>query len=557
MPGCSWRGHLRGVHIHYCPGVLGRDTCEGYIFITARVFLEGTPVIGTYGFHYCSGVIGGDTYDGVLQFTHRASTSANLNLNISPVFVEANYEIIESLLRERRKQIRNEDLRTELEYFSEEYDEEMEMEPRPVRAKETTLFSVQGLLGLEDKGKGQWNLKTPQTSYHPHAQNGNPSLGGTFAQYPQGGYVPQAFAISNVPPYNGLGILGLHEEQRISGFVHGLRTRNLVEFLSTYLPTTYKGLMEKTYTWIEAREVATNGALNDRREVSIDYGHDTNQCRELRPDRRSRKIKIIGSPGERNKEGKGEGLSHLTRSLRVVSKTSLVGFSGEHSWPLGEVPVEITIGDALFSRTKILNFFIMRSNSPHNLLLERTTMQQMSIGVSTIYRAIKFHTPRGIGTVFLTRGSYKTGEEQEKLKETSQEGTKDILSCVDTKERIVVNDKYLEQTIAIGKQLSTSTKMKLRGFLRANADVFAWTSAHMIGIMRIIMIGGKPLNTEHRLNEFKHIKAVKQKRRSLALERNEEIRIQVEELVKNNILQEVKYQTWVSNPVIVKKANER
>ena len=57
-----------------------------------------------------------------------------------------------------------------------------------------------------------------------------------------------------------LQILGLHEEQRISGFVHGLRNRNLVEFLSTDLPETYKGLMEKTYTWIEAKEVSTNGA---------------------------------------------------------------------------------------------------------------------------------------------------------------------------------------------------------------------------------------------------------------------------------------------------------
>ncbi|GJY77483.1 hypothetical protein Tco_0482599 [Tanacetum coccineum] len=45
LPGCSWRGHLRGVHIHYCLGVLGGDTCEGYIFITARVFLEGTPAM--------------------------------------------------------------------------------------------------------------------------------------------------------------------------------------------------------------------------------------------------------------------------------------------------------------------------------------------------------------------------------------------------------------------------------------------------------------------------------------------------------------------------------
>ncbi|GJX21323.1 hypothetical protein Tco_0224000 [Tanacetum coccineum] len=71
--------------------------------------------------------------------THRASTSVNPNPMISPAFAEANYEILESLLRERQKQIRNEDLRTELEYSSEEYDEEREIEPRPVQAIKTTL----------------------------------------------------------------------------------------------------------------------------------------------------------------------------------------------------------------------------------------------------------------------------------------------------------------------------------------------------------------------------------------------------------------------------------
>nr|GEX64255.1 hypothetical protein [Tanacetum cinerariifolium] len=61
-------------------------------------------------------------------------------------------------------------------------------------------------------------------------------------------------------------ILGLHKEQRIYAFVHGLKTRSLVEFLSIDLLTTYKVLMEKTYTWIEEKELATNGALNDHRE---------------------------------------------------------------------------------------------------------------------------------------------------------------------------------------------------------------------------------------------------------------------------------------------------
>nr|GEV72044.1 retrovirus-related Pol polyprotein from transposon TNT 1-94 [Tanacetum cinerariifolium] len=51
---------------------------------------------------------------------------------------KANYEILESLLRERRRQIRNEDLRTELEYFSENYNEEREMEPSPEPRREAT-----------------------------------------------------------------------------------------------------------------------------------------------------------------------------------------------------------------------------------------------------------------------------------------------------------------------------------------------------------------------------------------------------------------------------------
>ncbi|GJR38923.1 reverse transcriptase domain-containing protein [Tanacetum coccineum] len=49
----------------------------------------------------------------------------------------------------------------------------------------------------------------------------------------------------------------------------------------------------------------------------------------------------------------------------------------------------------------------------------------------------------------------------------------------------------------------------------------------------------------------------KAKEKELGTERNEAIRIQVEELTKANILREVKYQTWVSNLVIVKKADGR
>ncbi|GJT85107.1 reverse transcriptase domain-containing protein [Tanacetum coccineum] len=93
--------------------------------------------------------------------------------------------------------------------------------------------------------------------------------------------------------------------------------------------------------------------------------------------------------------------------------------------------------------------------------------------------------------------------------------------------------------------------------LKAYADVFAWTTTHITGVPRTIIVGGKYFSIEHRVNESKHVELVKQKKISLAPERNEAIHTQVRELTKANILREVKYQTWVSNPVIVKKADGR
>ncbi|GJY66781.1 hypothetical protein Tco_0469019 [Tanacetum coccineum] len=72
------------------------------------------------------------------SLANRTSTSVNPNRVIIPAFVEANYEVLESLLKDHRRHVRNENLHTESEYYSEEYDEDKEMEPRPVRVREAT-----------------------------------------------------------------------------------------------------------------------------------------------------------------------------------------------------------------------------------------------------------------------------------------------------------------------------------------------------------------------------------------------------------------------------------
>ncbi|GJX05061.1 reverse transcriptase domain-containing protein [Tanacetum coccineum] len=147
-----------------------------------------------------------------------------------------------------------------------------------------------------------------------------------------------------------LQILGLHEEHRISRFVYGLKTRSLMEFLSTDLPTTYKGIMDKTYTWIEAREVATNGTPNDQvfGKFKKKNSWDNNKGKK----------NISGFSPYR---GANHGLlSNLSKSPREILATK----KGEHSWPLDEVPLEITIGESPFARTELLNFVIVRYCPP-------------------------------------------------------------------------------------------------------------------------------------------------------------------------------------------------
>ncbi|GJY31556.1 reverse transcriptase domain-containing protein [Tanacetum coccineum] len=163
-----------------------------------------------------------------------------------------------------------------------------------------------------------------------------------------------------------------------------------------------------------------------------------------------------------------EKLNPAIKATKVDLKTLLVGFSRERSWSIGEVPLEITIGDAPLSRTENLNFVIVRSDSSQNMLLGRTVMQRMGIIVSTIHRAIKFHTKKGIGTVFLTNKADEGAKRARKIPVINKER---ILRYVNTEEKIIVNDKYPDQTMIIGRQLPNHFKKELQNLLKSNAYV--------------------------------------------------------------------------------------
>lgn len=82
--------------------------------------------------------------------------------------------------------------------------------------------------------------------------------------------------------------------------------------------------------------------------------------------------------------------------------------------------------------------------------------------------------------------------------------------------------------------------------LQAHIDVFTWSHDDMQGI--------NPKIACHRLT-IKNARSTKQKIRCFNQERYESINNEVEKLLKAGFIREVNYLKWISNIVLVKKAN--
>ncbi|GKA31081.1 hypothetical protein Tco_0717386 [Tanacetum coccineum] len=133
-----------------------------------------------------------------MPLAFRVSTSANPSPMISHAFIDTNYEVLESLLREHKGQMRNEDLPTELDYFSKEYDKEREMEPRSARVRETTLVLHMVSEGLETERKGGSKSPSLLAAYLGRGENGQTLH--TSRTFIHGGHQTSVNTGGNLPP---------------------------------------------------------------------------------------------------------------------------------------------------------------------------------------------------------------------------------------------------------------------------------------------------------------------------------------------------------------------
>ncbi|XP_071695339.1 uncharacterized protein [Rutidosis leptorrhynchoides] len=234
-------------------------------------------------------------------------------------------------------------------------------------------------------------------------------------------------------------------------------------------------------------------------------------------------------------------LPGAVRAKLVAHNTALSGFSRESAWPIGIIQLELELVDddnMELVRSTTVEFSVVRSYSKYNTLLGRTTLQKLAAIPSTIHGLIKFPTPLGIATIRSEKQDASVAAVEQAEQQPSE--AEQIRSCM-----IIANPRHPEQKIKIDGGLSDETKFKLRNILASNTDFFAWKKGDMTGVPREI--------SEHKLNANPSLMPVRQKKRGMAPKRSEWLEAEVDKLVKANILREVRYQTWVANPVLVKK----
>nr|GEW35081.1 reverse transcriptase domain-containing protein [Tanacetum cinerariifolium] len=195
------------------------------------------------------------------------------------------------------------------------------------------------------------------------------------------------------------------------------------------------------------------------------------------------------------------------KSQTVPANTSLTGFSGETTWPLVQLRLLVTIGDATHSTKAWMNFMVVKS------------------GVVTICSSLLIP----VEYASISTSSVTPMEERTRPANFT----------------VALHPNFPDQEVVVGGSLSDRGRTELCSVLKKNLDIFAWQPSDMTGVPRSV--------AEHRLNIREGCPPVRQKKMGQALERAKAIQAKVQKLVEARIMREVYYHDWLSNPVMVRK----
>ncbi|XP_064983502.1 uncharacterized protein LOC135623960 [Musa acuminata AAA Group] len=243
--------------------------------------------------------------------------------------------------------------------------------------------------------------------------------------------------------------------------------------------------------------------------------------------------------------------------MKPVS-SALTGFTGDSVSPLGAVTLPLTLGVPPKSKTTMTTFLVIDLPAAYNAILGRPTLNKVRAVVSTYYQTVKFPTSAGTGETAgsprESRRCYLTAvslpkrpkvepplmDPREVQRSAPHVEPKGITVAVSLQGRP-------ERTIRVGSELPKHERERLVGLLQENTDVFAWSPSDMTGLDSEVAL--------HRLSISSDARPVQQKLRRQAPERQTAIREEVTRLLKAGFIKEAGYPQWLSNVVLVKKAN--
>jgi hypothetical protein len=114
--------------------------------------------------------------------------------------------------------------------------------------------------------------------------------------------------------------------------------------------------------------------------------------------------------------------------------------------------------------------------------------------------------------------------------------------------RVTLFEGNTIKQVTISAKLDNKIESELIQFLRDNSDIFAWSAEDLLGVDRSII--------EHILDVNKNHPPVKQKLCKLSEERKQVAKAERSSACSTRgVIRLVKYLTWLSNVVLVKKKN--
>ncbi|GJU79929.1 reverse transcriptase domain-containing protein [Tanacetum coccineum] len=146
------------------------------------------------------------------------------------------------------------------------------------------------------------------------------------------------------------------------------------------------------------------------------------------------------------------------RSQMIPATTSLIGFSGETIWPIGQISLLVKIGDEEHSTSAWMNFMVIRSPSQHNGIIGRTGIRKIRVVPSTAHGMLKFPVKGGTVTI---RSSRVIPMECAMISgpNTQHPVTSQVL---EEKIKVAIHPEYPEQTIAIDQSIFTVALYKAK-----------------------------------------------------------------------------------------------